>query len=348
MKLKSEADPFKRCPSPLLPRISGRWEALSSRGIEKKPTPRYLQHVMLGEALHKARGHVLSLCGFLLVLLLFYLAVRLGIRFPPATHGNWPFRLDYLLLTPSLAVNLLAFGVLVYVINGRGGLAYLKSYLKHDATANIGAAVIGRQTLFELLPPLPVRPIVFLGDSLTASCEWREMFGNRSLILNRGIGGDTSAGACMRAESIAALHPLAVFLMIGTNDLQMLRCRPEQTVSNWRSIIELIHLKSPNTTVYAQSILPTVATKFNQWSELVNQQLPRLADGRSVVFVNLRPAFLLDNSLNPEYTPDGIHLNGKGYLVWKRQIETIVQELIRVQGLSEKRRTLATGQNRYA
>jgi lysophospholipase L1-like esterase len=246
-----------------------------------------------------------------------------------------PSRLEHVLLAFSSGLNLLAIGVLSWVIKSRGGVAYLKSWLSHDSTANVDPAVIGRQTLFELLPsPGVVRPIVFMGDSLTASCEWREMFGSQSLILNRGIGGDTSAGAAIRADSIAALHPIAVFLMIGTNDPQMLRCSPEQTVSNWRTIVAAIQRKSPDTTIYLESLLPTFAPKFNHWSQLVNQQLPSLADGRSVVFVNLRPAFLSGDALNPNYTPDGIHLNGAGYLAWKRQIDTFIQELFRRQAPS--------------
>lgn len=313
-------------------------EAHRSRGHQEEPAIPYLRRFAIGNALHTAEEHALPLFGLLLVLLLFYVAARLGTRLPPITHATWSSRTQYLVFTLSVILNFLALGVLVHVIKGRGGLAYLKGYLKHDVMANMDAAFIGRQMLFDLMPHGGGRPIVFMGDSITASCEWSEMFGNRSLILNRGIGGDTSAGAAMRAESIGALHPLAVFLMIGTNDLQLLHCRPEQTVSNWRSIIELIHRKSPETVIYAQSILPTGTPKFNDWSMRVNQQVSGLADGRSVIFVDLRSAFLLDNSLNPEYTADGIHLNGKGYLVWKKQIETIVRGLIREQASNIKRR----------
>jgi lysophospholipase L1-like esterase len=33
--------------------------------------------------------------------------------------------------------------------------------------------------------------------------------------------------------------------------------------------------------------------------------------------------------MNKNYTFDGLHLNGTGYLLWKRQIDPLVQELIR-------------------
>ena len=132
----------------------------------------------------------------------------------------------------------------------------------------------------------------------------------------------------MRADSVAALKPLAVFLMIGTNDPQLLRCSPEQTASNVRCIVDLILRKSPETVIYLQSILPTGVMKFNRWSSEVNRQISQLEDGHSIVFLNLRPAFLTGDLLNPKCTADGIHLNGFGYFVWKTQIESIMKELI--------------------
>lgn len=289
-------------------------------------------------ALQISKQYAIPLLGLFLTLLLFCLAiVQIDARTSLAAD-NWLPHPAELILSISIGINLFGVAAFVHVIRGRGGIGYLKTWFKHDATATIDAAVINRQTLFELLPPGPGRPVVFMGDSITASCEWNELFDNHTIILNRGIGGDTSVGALRRAPSIASLHPLAVFLMIGTNDAQLLRCTPEQTVSNWRSIINVIHQQSPDTVVYMQSILPSSAPKFNQWSERVNQQLSALADGSSVFFVNLRPTFVLNGVMNPEYAADGLHLNGNGYLAWKKQIAPIMQEL------AHRQSTLQVGQ----
>jgi lysophospholipase L1-like esterase len=235
----------------------------------------------------------------------------------------------------SVAANLAALAVLIHVIRGRGGIAYLRAWLGHDATANVDPSFAVRQTMFDSLPQaMPVRPIVFLGDSLTASCEWRELFGSRALILNRGIGGDTSAGVLRRIDSVATLKPLAVFLMIGANDLQSLGYSPEQTSTNWRSIIEAILQKSPDTIIYAQSILPSVALKFNEWSARVNEQLRSFARPDSVVYLDMRPLFLDGEVLGSKYTSDGLHLNGTGYAAWKEQINLIMTELIARQASS--------------
>jgi lysophospholipase L1-like esterase len=230
----------------------------------------------------------------------------------------------------SIVVNLAAVFGLVNVVRDRGGVAYLKAYFRKDPNANVDHAAVVRADMFRVLPPPGSQAIVFLGDSLTAGCEWRELFGHRLTILNRGIGGDTSAGVLKRVSGVAALRPVAVFLMIGTNDGQLLGYSPADTLHNYRLIIQELRQSSPGTRIYAESILPSRVPKFNKWSEEVNRGLRQLADGASVTFVDLRPVFLdSDGALNERYTFDGIHLNGEGYLLWRRQIDPLVQDLIR-------------------
>jgi lysophospholipase L1-like esterase len=181
--------------------------------------------------------------------------------------------------------------------------------------------------MFGRLPKPVEPPIVFLGDSLTLGCEWRELFGNL-LILNRGIGGDTSAGVLKWLPEITRLEPAAVFLMIGANDAQMLGYSPADTVRNYRAIISAILQSSPGTRVYVESILPSQAPKFNRWSDEVNRGTRLLANGTSVRFIDLRPAFLGRNlAMDNRFTYDGLHLNANGYLLWKQQINSVVTEL---------------------
>lgn len=229
----------------------------------------------------------------------------------------------------SLFINVAALGSVIYVIQGRGGITYLKSFLTHEAPTNGNPASLQRQSLYDLLSvEVQPRPIVFLGDSLTVNCDWRELLGNRGVIVNRGIGGETSFDVLKRTAGVGAMKPLAVFVMVGANDPQMLGYSPGQTLDNYRAIVGTILRKSPDTVVYLQSILPTAAPKFNRWSEHVNQGLATLADGDRVRFLNLRPAFLREGVVNPEFVVDGIHLSGKGYQTWGRAIEGEVSQWI--------------------
>jgi lysophospholipase L1-like esterase len=229
----------------------------------------------------------------------------------------------------SCVLNIIALAATVNIVAGRGGVAYLRARLLHDVKAVVDPSYTQRESLFRAMKRLPVgaHPVVFLGDSLTAGCEWRELFGNRLLILNRGIGGDTSAGVLNRSAEVGALKPRAVFLMIGTNDLQDVGYTPADTARNYREIVNTLRQSSPRVRIYLESLLPTQSPKFNRWSERVNQEIRNLADGNSIVYLNLRDAFLENGALGKKFTIDGIHLNGNGYLLWKQQIDPIISEL---------------------
>jgi lysophospholipase L1-like esterase len=218
----------------------------------------------------------------------------------------------------------------------------LKAYLRKDSSANIEQSGL-REGVFKVLPAPDSRAIVFLGDSLTSNCEWRELFGNSLTVLNRGIGGDTSAGVLNRISTVSDLRPLAVFLMIGTNDPQLLGYAPADTVRNYRQIIQNLRQASHDTRIYIQTILPSRAPKFNNWSAEVNRGIRRLADEYGINFVDLRSAFLDSNgALSEQYTFDGLHLNADGYLLWKQQIDPLIQELARAESLPDLQDTLKT------
>jgi lysophospholipase L1-like esterase len=119
--------------------------------------------------------------------------------------------------------------------------------------------------------------------------------------------------------------------MIGTNEAPSLGYRPSDTVENHRAIVQRILHDSPETKIYEESILPSRVPRFNQWSAETNEGIRRLADGKSVIYLNLRDAFLENGELSNRFTSDGLHLNGSGYLLWKQQVDPIVKELIAAQ-----------------
>jgi lysophospholipase L1-like esterase len=233
------------------------------------------------------------------------------------------------MLAVSVVANMIAIAGALKVIRGRGGLAYLTHSAKHDPPkdpmALLPGSILSRREIFAALPIPAVKPIVFLGDSLTAHCEWRELFGDRFPILNRGIIGDTSAGVLNRMGEVARLRPAIVFLMVGIND-GLTGNGPDQTVANFGKILSA--LEAAGSKVYLESLLPVRDVKANRWSEEVNQKARVLlaASFPAVEFVNVRPAFEdREGLLDAKYTWDGLHLNADGYLLWKRQIESLIK-----------------------
>ena len=167
--------------------------------------------------------------------------------------------------------------------------------------------------------------IVFLGDSLTDLCEWAEVFENNK-IKNRGICGDTTGGVLNRLVNIIESRPKKLFIMIGINDINQ-GITISSLVNNYKLILESFKYKTPQTKVFIQSLLPVNTRNFqrNQVNHKiieVNEQLQRLAKEFSFQYINLFSAFLDNNNeLDEQYTSDGLHLNGKGYLVWQEIIE---------------------------
>jgi lysophospholipase L1-like esterase len=232
------------------------------------------------------------------------------------------------LLVLSVAVNVIALAGLARIIYARGGWEYLQARFERapvDKSVNPDAANYAhRQTLFERLPK-PANRVVFAGDSLTQGCEWGEFYPGA---LNRGIGGDTSAGLLKRIDTLTELKPRVVFLMIGSNDLFNLGLTPPQTLANIQAIVAGVRRSSPSTPIYLESNTPTWSVRLNAHSRAVNDGLRAMADGKTIFYVDLYSALLKGEVLNPGFTSDGGHLNGDGYMVWKHLIDPYVQRFL--------------------
>jgi lysophospholipase L1-like esterase len=183
---------------------------------------------------------------------------------------------------------------------------------------------------FESLPKSQ-NDILLVGDSLTDQGEWNELL-NNPYLKNRGISGDTTDGILYRIEQIVEGQPRKIFIMIGANDFWHEKKSIAEVLQNYKLILDTFQKKAPNTKVYVQSLLPIDNTNFNvtldnsTLSEF-NQQLEQLVEDYPYQYINLYPHFLNpDNQLDLQYTSDGVHLNGRGYLVWRNQIEKYINK----------------------
>lgn len=173
------------------------------------------------------------------------------------------------------------------------------------------------------------KKVIFFGDSLTENGNWSELFQNPN-ILNRGIQGDTTAGILKRTNDVAALKPTKVFIMAGINDLSK-GSSTNSALSNYEKIIKSIKSKSPQTKIYVQSTLP-INNKLNSGalkpSMIVNfdKGLEKLSAKNNATFINLYPLFVDGHGyLKRNLTFDGTHVNGDGYVIWKKAIKNYVQ-----------------------
>lgn len=175
--------------------------------------------------------------------------------------------------------------------------------------------------------------IVFVGDSITEGMRLSELLPDYYCI-NRGICGDTTDGVLNRLdESIYALHPSKVFLMIGTNDFYTGDEPKEKCVSNIKKIILGIQNELPDTQVYLESIYPinkgdiekidtkTLGERTNALIDENNAVLKKSADELNITYIDVNSHLKNDiGDLKLEYTAEGLHLTAMGY---KKVIEIL-------------------------
>ena len=182
---------------------------------------------------------------------------------------------------------------------------------------------------------LPIRKgaIIFLGDSITEQCNWEELFDHPNMA-NRGIGGDVVEGIFKRLDFLKESEPASLFLMVGINNLNQ-GDTPEETFKGYKKIVNRIRSYNPNLKLFLQSILPINKDTFigepiatNEKIDSLNQNIKLLAKNVGAEFINLYPHFLNpDLQLDNTYSNDGLHLNGKGYLLWKKLIKKYMREI---------------------
>jgi len=165
--------------------------------------------------------------------------------------------------------------------------------------------------------------IVFLGTSLTQGFPLQEMFKDCRLV-NRGIGGNTIIDISNRLDEVTDGHPAKLFLEMGTNDISN-KVPIALMLIDFKKIIDTVKIKTPSTKIYVQSVLPFGKNNIKE-IELYNHSIENYCSKNHISYINTFPLFLQKNSINPNLTTDGTHLNGKGYFIWAEKIRNYIKE----------------------
>lgn len=181
-----------------------------------------------------------------------------------------------------------------------------------------------RRSQFDHLLPATGR-IVFLGDSITEQGMWDEWFPEWPVI-NRGIGGDTAGGVTKRLDS-AINGPLAVSLLIGTNDLTGLgRSRDVGAIAaQVRLLVRRIRDRAPEAHIVINSVMPR-SEWFAPRVTRLNEHYRVIARDVDAVYLDLWPALAgPSGELRTEFTRDGLHLTGAGYRAWVDALRPVLR-----------------------
>jgi lysophospholipase L1-like esterase len=119
--------------------------------------------------------------------------------------------------------------------------------------------------------------------------------------------------------------------MIGVNDLWLLKSSKDDILKNYSAILTYLQMKTPDTKIYIQSMLPVNNIDFanfkvdNKDIVFLNEQLKQMAKSFNYKYIDLHSHFVNQaGELSAGYTDDGVHLNGRGYSQWRDLIKNYV------------------------
>lgn len=259
---------------------------------------------------------------------------RLFISFFRIQNRRMNYKTNSVLLLISIVFNLLFLLFALFLIFQKGGIYYIKSKIltmgkktiQNDL--NINSYYKHKKSQFEILPKSK-DCIIFLGDSLTDEGEWLELLENTNII-NRGISGDTTRRILNRLDAIIQAKPKQIFLMVGINDFLNENKSIEEVLSQYKIILEELQNQIPQTQVFIQSVLPVNNNLVLFWQNndnimKFNLKLQELAKEFNHQYIDVFSRLAdSENQLDARYTTDGVHLNGKAYLIWKEAVEKYI------------------------
>ncbi len=176
-----------------------------------------------------------------------------------------------------------------------------------------------------LKPPAPgEKRVVFLGDSITDFWKLDEYFPGKPYI-NRGISGQTTSQMLVRfQQDVVTLHPRAVVILAGTNDIAG-NTGPislEDIEANYASLEELarangikvvfssvlpVHNYTPQSQNFFADRPPAKILELNRW-------LASYSRTHGCIYLDYFHAMVDDRGLlKKELADDGLHPNASGY-----------------------------------
>ena len=187
--------------------------------------------------------------------------------------------------------------------------------------------------------------IVFAGSSLMEQFPVYEMLLNRELpyiIYNRGVSGFTTWELMDSLEiCVLDLEPGAVFLNIGTNDMNGEDYVLSEFLERYERIMISILEKLPDVELFLLAFYPVnqdaapdlnireaFRCRTNERIQEANQEIRDLADKYHATYLDLN-AGLTDSegNLKRELTVDGVHMHVEGYQIVMDELIPVLEKL---------------------
>jgi (4-O-methyl)-D-glucuronate---lignin esterase len=185
--------------------------------------------------------------------------------------------------------------------------------------------------------------VYFLGDSITRRwgaldypdflAHWRQSFHGWNAA-NFGWGADRTENILWRLENgeLDGVDPKVIVLLAGTNNVGKEPAddaRIADIARGLQAIVAACRRKAPSATIVLTAIFPRNDAPVMPAIERLNARLAKLADGRTVRFLDVNHKLAdAKGVLYEGMMVDALHPSLKGYAVWAAGLKPILTELL--------------------
>lgn len=165
--------------------------------------------------------------------------------------------------------------------------------------------------------------VAFYGSSSIRMWETMETDLIPLNVMNLGFGGATISWCAYYFDRLVSkLHPVRLVLYVGDNDLAM-GISPDKVLKKYERLLKAVRFTFPQLRVDLISIKPSpnrmpLLPEIVQTNTLLQE---KLVDGVRVGWVNVFEP-MQRCALEELYLEDGLHLNEKGYALWRQVVRT--------------------------
>lgn len=181
--------------------------------------------------------------------------------------------------------------------------------------------------------------LIFLGDSITAFWQraglpvWTKYYAPYDAG-DMGISGETTGQTLghLAGGILDGLHPKAVVILIGTNNIGKFRDKPEWVAAGVQKIVATVHEKLPQSQIVLMAIFPCGKKgDFRRTTvEATNAILSKTDFGPQVHYLDIGAKFLDANGELPkELFPDLLHPSLQGYQIWADNLQPVLDPLMK-------------------
>ncbi len=179
--------------------------------------------------------------------------------------------------------------------------------------------------------------VVFLGNSITELWRAADPSFFTGGIVDRGISGQTSGQTLLRFyPDVVALHPKAVHILVGTNDLAGNNgpSRPEDLKNNIRAMVDIA--KAHHIQVILGSITPAAVIPWRReikpTDQIIdlNRWMRDFASREGLIYVDYYAVLASPGGgMRDGYSRDGVHPLRTGYALMKPLAEAAIEKALK-------------------